>query len=925
MKPWVRTLIIVLLISATSGYAVATPPQVVSTNPSYGTTNVPCDMPVVSITFSEPMQHVVSITSNGTWSPYTVSWSDDSKTVYLTRTSGQPLSPGTYVAFTLNPEGMLNFRDLDGDFLPTYTFSFTIVPDCQPNNVIPYVVSTSPANAETGVPCQQTVVSITFNEPMQHSHSITSNWGPFEISWSNDSTIIYLTRPSGQPLSPGIQITLVLNPEGAPNFQDLQDNFLPTYTFSFTIGEDCQSNGTPYVVGTYPQNGAIGVPRDLPYISITFSEPMKASSSTLASNWVPSTQSWSEDQKTFYITPTAPNKPNFGAQVIFTLNPSGYNQSFQDLEGNPLQPYTFSFTVVDDPRLHKIEANPEKGFHWPYYLFVPDTPSPYTVLLVEPNNTGTSSDDPMFHDNAAHNLICNHSWFAVDLNVPLLVPTFPRPNTPQAPEPGGVYTHALDRYSLNLSTLPENLKRVDLQLIAMIEDAKEKFKDFGYYIDNKVFLMGFSASGAFVSRFTILHPELVKAVAPGSPGGWPTAPLSEWEGIKLWYPVGVADVEQLTGNPFDLNAFRAVPKYIYVGDQDTNDALDIRGMPQEDREAICQLLNCNPYPYIANRWPISEQMYDSAGANGQFKIYPGVAHHFTEEIWSDLKAFFEQHKSNDVQIDPNEGTFGTELTITGYGFGTKKGKVLIGSTPLTIVDWADGLIHCSLKKVLAPGPYDVTIQPSGPKGTPSIIVKDGFTVKAAEIHSVEQGEGSAYDQVTITGKFFGEKKGAVYLEYGEGENLMRKSCRVNSWTMDPTTGDSEIVFIVPVMPHEVYDVVVDPYGTIPDTEDEEEHGFTIKAPKIVSITPNSGSVSNQITISGNFFGSKKPKVYLGYMNVKNGKYTKKSCSVSSWPTDPTKEEGEIVFTVPNLPAETYDVIVTNSVSSTTLSGGFVIK
>ena len=84
-------------------------------------------------------------------------------------------------------------------------------------------------------------------------------------------------------------------------------------------------------------------------------------------------------------------------------------------------------------------------------------------------------------------------------------------------------------------------------------------------------------------------------------------------------------------------------------------------------------------------------------------------------------------------------------------------------------------------------------------------------------------------------------------------------------------------------------------------------------------------LGDPITISGKYFGSKKGKVYLGYVNVKNGKYTEKNCSVSSWPTDPTKEEGEIVFVVPNLPIGSYDVIVTNSVSSTKLSGGFVIE
>jgi hypothetical protein len=266
-------------------------------------------------------------------------------------------------------------------------------------------------------------------------------------------------------------------------------------------------------------------------------------------------------------------------------------------------------------------------------------------------------------------------------------------------------------------------------------------------------------------------------------------------------------------------------------------------------------------------------------------------------------------------VFPSEGTMGTELSITGSNFGTKKGKVLIGSTPLTIIDWADGLIHCRLTKVLAPGVYDLTIQPSGPKGTPPIIEKEAFVVKAPEIYSIEQGEGTANDQVTINGKFFGTKKGAVYLEYEEGGSPTRKSCKVSSWVMDPKTGDSEIVFIVPAMSHEVCNVVVDPSGALPETE--EEHGFEVKAPEIDSVEPGSGSVGEQITILGNFFGSKKSRVYLGYLS--KGKPTKKSCSILSWSDD------EIVFTVPTLPIGSYDVIVTNVVGSAQYGQKFNIE
>jgi hypothetical protein len=267
-------------------------------------------------------------------------------------------------------------------------------------------------------------------------------------------------------------------------------------------------------------------------------------------------------------------------------------------------------------------------------------------------------------------------------------------------------------------------------------------------------------------------------------------------------------------------------------------------------------------------------------------------------------------------IYPSEGTMGTELEITGSNFGINKGKVLVGSTVLKVLEWNNEFIQAVLTKPMDPGTYDVTIQPSEPKGSPSITESDAFVVRPAEIHSIEHSFGSAYDQIAIKGKFFGTKKGKVYVEYEEGGSPISKGCKVLIWTMDPTSGESEIVFLVPTMLPEVCDVVVDPYGDAL-TEGEKENGFTVKAPEIILVEPSSGSIGDQITISGNYFGSKKGKVYLGYFS--NGKSVEKSCSVINW------GDNKIVFVVPKgLLAGTYDLIVTNSVGTNTKLDIFTI-
>jgi hypothetical protein len=196
-------------------------------------------------------------------------------------------------------------------------------------------------------------------------------------------------------------------------------------------------------------------------------------------------------------------------------------------------------------------------------------------------------------------------------------------------------------------------------------------------------------------------------------------------------------------------------------------------------------------------------------------------------------------------------------------------------------------------------------------------------VKSPEISSIERADGTTWDHITIHGKFFGTSKGRVYLEYEKGGAPYRTNCQVLSWTMDPATGESEIVFVVPRMVPQVCDVVVDPYSTLPETE--EEDGFTVKPPEIVSVNTNAGTAWDQITIHGNFFGMKKGTVYLGYL-VK-GKPMKKNCSVASWTVDPATEKGDIVFVVPpGLAPGVYDLIVKNSVgSSDTEVGGFTVK
>ena len=140
---------------------------------------------------------------------------------------------------------------------------------------------------------------------------------------------------------------------------------------------------------------------------------------------------------------------------------------------------------------------------------------------------------------------------------------------------------------------------------------------------------------------------------------------------------------------------------------------------------------------------------------------------------------------------PKEGTIGTQITITGSGLGTKKGKVLISGLKQKINNWSDTSIALTVNKykgLATDTPLDVSVQPKEPKGTPVIQVPGAFTLKKPQIDPINAASGSPGTTITINGMWFGTKKGKVYI----GD----QKCKVTSWTMNPATGASTLTFIV---------------------------------------------------------------------------------------------------------------------------------
>ncbi len=287
--------------------------------------------------------------------------------------------------------------------------------------------------------------------------------------------------------------------------------------------------------------------------------------------------------------------------------------------------------------LEVIDANPAKGFHYAYVLRMPSEArlNGTTYLLVEPNNTGKVSDDITVHAEAAKKDAKSvvGAYVASQLDLPLLIPIFPRPESEWQ-----LYTHALDRDTLLIKDGP--MRRLDLQLIAMIDDARKRLRQYGVKTHDRVLMTGFSASGTFVNRFTAMHPEKVHAAATGGLNAMLIVPSATLDSVALPYPLGLADFESITGTRFRAAQWRAVPQFIYMGAKDDNDAVQFDdGYSESERAIVYRVFGEKMQP---DRWTRMQSLYRDYNANATFRTYDHMGHGTDEKINGEVVEFFRK-------------------------------------------------------------------------------------------------------------------------------------------------------------------------------------------------------------------------------------------------------------------------------------------
>ena len=412
------------------------------------------------------------------------------------------------------------------------------------------------------------------------------------------------------------------------------------------------------------------VPTDLKEIRIVFNQKMTGVDVGYCRAPVGDVR-WEDNETTHVISFNECLSPSKVYRLIL-----GRNEGYRNMTGALLEECVLKFTTegpdpatptfIDTTPVHvtdiaeldladkllcRVSENPIEGFNFPYYLFVPkgvDLNKP-VYLLVEPNNTGVGSNFVSLDRNTKDAIeTCSASSVARKLKIPLLMPVFPRPG-------GTLYTHALDRETLLIKD--GDLKRIDLQLIAMIAHAQKLLRHNDVKVNEKIFMNGFSASGTFTNRFAILHPMVVRAVATGGINCIPTFPTDRWNSTTMRYPVGIADVKEIAGIDFDEAAYKKVSQYIYMGALDDNDTVPYRDTYDEvDAELIKSLIGAKMMvKMMPDRWDTSQSIYRTLGIPVQFVTYNDTGHEIKDEMVDDIVAFFEANAGDEiVEVPPHQ-------------------------------------------------------------------------------------------------------------------------------------------------------------------------------------------------------------------------------------------------------------------------------
>lgn len=291
----------------------------------------------------------------------------------------------------------------------------------------------------------------------------------------------------------------------------------------------------------------------------------------------------------------------------------------------------------------------------PFILITPTHLQDGQTLVMESNNIETDKQEDLLMQGLGTGKDLNDILKGSN---PILIPILPS-ESPTAP-----YYQQLSAECF------QDGERPDLDVIGVINKAKEIMeKEYGTRVKEKIFLNGYSSSGCFAQRFSLIHPELIDAACIGGASGSIPIPNTD-----LDYPLGIKNYEELFGGKFNIEDYKKIIFDYYVGSlecetksltrfDESGNLAPMHDMSYFDRSVPTEVGK-------AQRKSLGQDMFErnektisvlkSMGINIFHRTIPNIAHNYKEtlEIMKNNPKFKNVKGIRDVQEQIISSSFG---------------------------------------------------------------------------------------------------------------------------------------------------------------------------------------------------------------------------------------------------------------------------
>jgi hypothetical protein len=250
-------------------------------------------------------------------------------------------------------------------------------------------------------------------------------------------------------------------------------------------------------------------------------------------------------------------------------------------------------------------------------------------------------------------------------------------------------------------------------------------------------------------------------------------------------------------------------------------------------------------------------------------------------VGSNADVYFTVPTPRITGLSPTSGVVGTQVTISGSGFQTAMGSSAIRFNGFwaTVVSWSDTQIVAKVPDRTSTGPVTAVVNGNGSNSD------QVFTMPNPTVTGLAPGVATCGSQVTVTGYGFGPSQGSSTVTLGGA------SATIVTWS------DTQIVATVP------YTAISGVAKVSVGGVDSNTNVFiTVPAPHIDTLTPSSGVVGTEFTISGSGF---QPTQRSSWVRFPGGFYS----TVRTW------SDTQITAVVPVGPSTGAVQVIVNNVYS----------